>query len=92
VGNTPSIPKLARAAITALVVAPLPRPNYAREDTLDDAPAMAIIELAGDAGQALQSEFGIDLAAMLIARESDCELNPIQIYTFRSAVEVGGPA
>lgn len=88
VGNMPSIPKLARAAITALVVAPLPRPDYASEDTLDDAPAKAIVELAGDAGRALQTKFGTDLAALLIARESDCELSPIQVYTFRNDADV----
>lgn len=84
-GQMPSIPKLAREEIAARVFRTPLRPVRSREDVLDDAPAKAIIELAGDAGRALQAEFGTDLAALLIARENKCELSPIQIYTFRSA-------
>jgi hypothetical protein len=48
-----------------------------------DAPSpVAVVALAGQAGAALESEFGTDLAAMMIARQSGCELNPIQMYGF----------
>jgi hypothetical protein len=74
------IPSVSNEAVASLLSTILGMLAWSPQEEFDAPSPAAIVALAGRAGTALESVFGTDLAAMMIARQSGCELNPIQMY------------
>jgi len=77
--EVPSVPSEAVASLLSAIPGMLAWSPY---EEFDAPSPVAIVALADRVGIALESVFGTDLAAMMIARQSGCELNPIQMYGF----------
>lgn len=80
IGPMTEIPSVSNEAVASLLSTIPGMLAWSPQEEFDAPSPAAIIALAGRAGTALESVFGTDLAAIMIARQSGCELNPIQMY------------